>query len=211
MSYQCRNLVGNMGKLSVSLPDSVLTLIESESRNRGKNRSHLVSDAVEFYVRKSKILQNDINKLTDELEEKKSLTEEVGKLEENIRTKEEEFRTIENQLAETKKSLNQKENELFLVGKKVHALENQLTEKDKLLESKSKEASQMVERINQSNNDFLQLKADVAKFESALRAKEDECSFLRGHVAQLVQTVGQISLKPGDEEIKKKGWWQFWK
>jgi hypothetical protein len=23
--------------------------------------------------------------------------------------------------------------------------------------------------------------------------------------------LSQLSLKPGDEEIKKKGWWQFWK
>jgi hypothetical protein len=35
--------------------------------------------------------------------------------------------------------------------------------------------------------------------------------FLRGHVAQLTQSISQLSLKPGEEEIKKKGWWQFWK
>jgi hypothetical protein len=40
---------------------------------------------------------------------------------------------------------------------------------------------------------------------------EGEESFLRGHVAQLTQSISQLSLKPGDEEIKKKGWWQFWK
>ena len=30
-------------------------------------------------------------------------------------------------------------------------------------------------------------------------------------VPQLTQSISQLSLKPGDEEIKKKGWWQFWK
>jgi len=34
---------------------------------------------------------------------------------------------------------------------------------------------------------------------------------LRGHVAQLTQSISQLSLNPGDEEIKKKGWWQFWR
>jgi len=34
---------------------------------------------------------------------------------------------------------------------------------------------------------------------------------LAGHVAQLTQSISQLALKPGDEEIKKKGWWQFWK
>ena len=33
--------------------------------------------------------------------------------------------------------------------------------------------------------------------------------FLRGHVEQLMQSISQLSLKPGEEEIEKKGWWQF--
>jgi hypothetical protein len=28
---------------------------------------------------------------------------------------------------------------------------------------------------------------------------------------QLTQAISQLSPKPGEEEIKKKGWWQFWK
>jgi hypothetical protein len=36
-------------------------------------------------------------------------------------------------------------------------------------------------------------------------------TFLQGHVAQLTQSISQFALKPGEEEIKKKGWWQFWK
>ena len=30
-------------------------------------------------------------------------------------------------------------------------------------------------------------------------------SLLRGHVSQLTQSISQFALKPGDEEIKKKG------
>jgi hypothetical protein len=36
-------------------------------------------------------------------------------------------------------------------------------------------------------------------------------SFLRGHVVQLTQSISQFALKPVDEEIKKKGWWRFWR
>ena len=35
-------------------------------------------------------------------------------------------------------------------------------------------------------------------------------SLLHGHVAELTQSISQLSLKPGEEEIKKKGWWHFW-
>jgi hypothetical protein len=30
-------------------------------------------------------------------------------------------------------------------------------------------------------------------------------------VAQLTHSISQLSLKPGEEEIKKKGWWRFWR
>jgi hypothetical protein len=36
-------------------------------------------------------------------------------------------------------------------------------------------------------------------------------SLLCGHVSQLTQSISQFALKPGDEEIKKKGWWRFWR
>jgi hypothetical protein len=36
-------------------------------------------------------------------------------------------------------------------------------------------------------------------------------SFNCGHVAQLTQNISQLSLKSGEKEIKKKGWWQFWR
>ncbi len=32
-----------------------------------------------------------------------------------------------------------------------------------------------------------------------------------GHIAQLTQSISQLSLKPGEEEIKKKRWRQFWR
>lgn len=54
-------------------------------------------------------------------------------------------------------------------------------------------------------------RAEADKLREAMNLKSDEISFLRGHVAQLTQSISQFALKPGEEEIKKKGWWQFWK
>jgi hypothetical protein len=31
---------------------------------------------------------------------------------------------------------------------------------------------------------------------------------ISGHIEQL---ISQTSLKPDEEEIKKKGWWKFWR
>lgn len=54
-------------------------------------------------------------------------------------------------------------------------------------------------------------KMEADKLREAMTAKDDEIGFLRGHVSQLTQSISQLSLKPGEEEIKKKGWWQFWR
>jgi len=54
-------------------------------------------------------------------------------------------------------------------------------------------------------------KVEADKLREAMDLKSDEISFLRGHVAQLTQSISQFALKPGEEEIKKKGWWQFWR
>jgi hypothetical protein len=83
----------------------VLDTIESESKKNGKNRSHLVAEAIEFWVGRGRKLENDILRLREDLIEKEkenqSLTEKVGKLEEDIRTR-------ENQLAEANRELRSK-------------------------------------------------------------------------------------------------------
>ena len=54
-------------------------------------------------------------------------------------------------------------------------------------------------------------KVEADKLREAMNLKGDEITFLRGHVSQLTQSISQFALKPGDEEIKKKEWWRFWK
>lgn len=53
-----------MGKLSVSLPDSISKIIESEGTKPGKNRSSFVAEAVDFLVGKGRILEDDNQRLT---------------------------------------------------------------------------------------------------------------------------------------------------
>jgi len=55
------------------------------------------------------------------------------------------------------------------------------------------------------------LRRDIEHYKDTLAIKDKQISFLEGHVAQLTQSISQLSLKPGEEEIKKKGWWQFWR
>ena len=51
-------------------------------------------------------------------------------------------------------------------------------------------------------------KSDRDRLQEAMRVRDDDVAWLRGHVAQLTQ---QMALPPSQEEAKKKGWWQFWR
>ena len=60
-----------MGKISLSVPDSILHIIEEEGKKPGKNRSSFVAEAVEFLVGKGRNLEDDNSRITTELAEVK--------------------------------------------------------------------------------------------------------------------------------------------
>ena len=107
--------------------------------------------------------------------------------------------------------LNKSQTDVMHLKRQISKLENQLAEKDKVIESKAKDVMQADEKVNQAYAEVMHAKNETAKYEMTLKGKEDEISFLRGHIAQLTQSISQFALKPGEEEIKRKGWWQFWK
>lgn len=172
-----------MGKISLSVPDSVLSTIESEGKKPGKNRSSFVAEAVEFLVGKGRNLEDDNSRLTTEL-------------------------------AEVKKNLLQKENDVFQMGKRNQSLENQVAELSRKLESQVRSLEDKVGKLEEelltSRNQLQEAIKLKAQSDSALGARMDEISFLHSHIAQLSQTI-QLALPPGKEEIKKKSWWQFWR
>ena len=88
------------------------------------------------------------------------------------------------------------------------------TEVDQLrskLEKAQRELEQALSDSTESKAVQERCKIDTEKALEALKLKDSEIDFLRGHVSQLTQSISQLSLKPGEEEIKKKGWWQFWR
>lgn len=101
------------------------------------------------------------------------------------------------ELQQTRSELNQAKREL----EAARSRENQLRSECDL--SKSSE--------NKISTELVALTRDIEHYKETLNIKDKQISFLEAHIAQLTQSISQLSLKPGDEEIKKKGWWRFWK
>jgi chromosome segregation ATPase len=65
---------------------------------------------------------------------------------------------------------------------------------------------------DQKKIEFDSFQKDLSHALDTIKQKDEMINFLQAHIAQLTQSISQLSLKPGDEEIKKKGWtWRFWK
>jgi chromosome segregation ATPase len=65
--------------------------------------------------------------------------------------------------------------------------------------------------LEKARSDMILLQHDVAHCQDTIKQKDQEIGFLQAHIAQLTQSISQLALKPGEEEIKKRGWWQFWR
>jgi chromosome segregation ATPase len=197
-----------MAKIAVSIPDSTLKKIDDQSNTKGITRSKYVGIALEFYAEGAEDYRNDIDMLNADLAAK---TKELESLSNEVLPLREKIHTQENTLAEANREANSKANEVFQKEKKIHTLENQIAEKDKEIKSLSKEVLLQKDEGMKFREELEKARQEATKYEMAFKSQQADIDFLRGHISQLTQTVSQLSLKPGEEEIKKKGWWQFWK
>ena len=78
--------------------------------------------------------------------------------------------------------------------------------KDDLLKRQSE-----TDLLAKAREELAAARMEADKLKESINLRNQDVSFLQGHVAQLTQSISQLSLKPGEEEIKRKGWWQFWK
>ena len=70
---------------------------------------------------------------------------------------------------------------------------------------------ELQQSADQAHGELDGMRRDHDHFKSTIELKDKQIGFLEGHVSQLTQSISQFALKPGEEEIKKKGWWKFWK
>jgi chromosome segregation ATPase len=197
-----------MAKIAVSIPDSTLKKIDDQSNTKGITRSKYVAIALDFYADGASNYKTEIDKLNADLAAK---TKELESLSDEVLPLREKVHTLENTLADANRDTNSRANEVFQKEKKIHTLENQIAEKDKEIKSLSKEVLLQKDEGMNSREELEKAKHEASKYEMAFKSQQADLDFLRGHIAQLTQTVSQISLKPGEEEIKKKGWWRFWR
>jgi chromosome segregation ATPase len=64
---------------------------------------------------------------------------------------------------------------------------------------------------DQKKIEFDSLQKDLSHALDTIKQKDEMINFLQAHIAQLTQSISQLSLPPSQEEAKKRGWWRFWR
>jgi len=101
------------------------------------------------------------------------------------------------------RELQQIRNELNQTKRDLEAMRS----KEDLLRS---ELDQARSSEDQTSSEVVALRRDLEHYKQTLSLKDDEISFLRGHLSQISEKIPK-ALPPSQEEAKKKGWWRFWR
>jgi chromosome segregation ATPase len=154
------------------------------AEEKGITRHKLVLEAIDSYLHQS---LSDVDSLRKELD---SLRSERDSLKTELDGKWSENRKLRSETEAQKKAIDSLTIKL-----------DQATIKNDSLTSQG----------YQKKTEFDSLQKDLAHALDTIKLKDQEIAFLQAHIAQLTQSIGQFALRPGDEEIKKKGWWRFWR
>jgi chromosome segregation ATPase len=164
--------------------EQTLEEIGKAAEEKGITRHKLILEAIDSYLHQS---LSDVDSLK---KERDSLRSERDSLKTEVDEKWSENRKLRSE-TETQKRL-------------VDSLTIKLDQATIKIDSLTSEGYQR-------KIEFDSLQKDLTHAMDTIKQKDEMIGFLEGHISQLTQSISQFALKPGDEEIKRKGWWQFWR
>ena len=171
-----------MGKLSLSISDSLLREVGEESEKHGVNRSQVITQATDNWMHKGRSLEEECATLKNQLvETQKSL----GSKETELFQQSKKALSMDKQIEELGRKLSTKEEEGRKQEERILTLENQLSEALKAKDQMNTSLQARTDEINFLRGHVSQLTQTLDKLTPAL--------------------------PPSQEEAKKKGWWKFWK
>ncbi len=173
-----------MRRIYAEPDEQTLEEIGKAAEEKGITRHKLVLEAIDSYLHQS---LSDVDSLKRELE---SLRSERDSLKKEVDEKWGENRKLRSETETQKKAIDSLTIKL-----------DQATIKNDSLTSEG----------YQKKIEFDSLQKDLTHALDTIKQKDETVAFLQGHVAQLTQSISQLSLPPSQEEARAKSWWRFWK
>jgi chromosome segregation ATPase len=170
-------------RIYAEVEDQVNEDLDQAAISEGSNKKTIVARAIDLYLHQDRSSQDLIIQERDQLRSERD----------QIRS---DFDLRWKELQQLRSELNQAKRELEAARSREDLLrsDRDLARSDK----------------DQASGELSALQLTLEHYKETLKLKDDEISFLRGHVSQISEKLPK-ALPPSEEEAKKKHWYQFWK
>ena len=177
-------------RIYAEVGDQVNEELDQAAISEGSNKKAIVARAIDLYLHQDRSSQDLITQERDQLRSERDLARSER---DQLRS---DYDLRWKELQQLRSELNQAKRELEAARSKEDQLrsERDLSRSDK----------------DQASGELSALRLTLEHYKETLRLKDEEISFLRGHVSQISEKLPK-ALPPAEEEIRKKGWWHFWK
>jgi len=201
-------------RIYAPLDDPAVEELDQIAKMKGISRAQLIINAVDAYLHQPEPSTEELDQLRIELDQANSKLGRVKREMDQASDLKTELEQLKAKYNQSTTEISQRWEETKILKKELDKLKKDLDEarsvnqklKDDLLKRQSE-----TDLLAATREELIAATTARDKLQEALKVRDDEIAFLRGHVAQLTQSISQLSLKPGEEEIKKRGWWQFWR
>jgi chromosome segregation ATPase len=205
-----------MARITVDVPDADLMQIDAEAKQQNVSRSKWAATAIDAYLhQKCSISDADVMQLKEQVMQ---LQQQLDAKTQDCDAQSHQITNLNDALDRTKDQMKQENLDATRRWEELKGAkgDNERLKKDldnaqatiQRLQSDLLNKQAEVDQITALREELASAKTDRDRLLEAMRVRDDDVSWLRSHVAQLTQ---QLALPPSQEEIRKKGWWQFWK
>ena len=177
-------------RIYAEVGDQVNEELDQAAISEGSNKKSIVAKAIDLYLHQDRSSQDLITQERDQLRSERDLARSER---DQIRS---DYDLRWKELQQLRSELNQAKRELETARSREDLLrsERDLARSDK----------------DQASIELVTLRRDLEHHKQTLSLKDEEISFLRGHVSQISEKLPK-ALPPSEEEVKAKHWWQFWR
>ena len=212
-----------MQRIHAPFDEPTLAQIDKEVEKSDTSRAQWLSSAVGAYLRLLELSKGaDLAQMAQDVAQLRIINESLQKENDSLKDEVEHLKISEEkargdvaQIAPEVAQLKSTHETLWRENQKLKKAEDSAREdasqaRRKLGALEDQIASTVAE-LEKARSDMILLQHDQAHFLDTIKLKDQEIAFLQAHISQLTQSISQFALKPGEEEIKKKGWWRFWR
>jgi chromosome segregation ATPase len=212
-----------MQRIHAPFDEPTLAQIDKEVEKSGTSRAQWLSSAVGAYLRLLELSKGaDLAQMAQDVAQLRIINESLQKENDSLKDEVEHLKISEEnargdvvQIAPEVAQLKSTHETLWRENQKLKKAEDSAREDAaqarRKLGALEDQIAPTAAELEKARFDMILLQHDQAHFQDTIKQKDQEIAFLQAHIAQLTQSISQFALKPGEEEIKKKGWWRFWK